>query len=79
MTVNRKVEIDAVLSEDVSSLINELGIREQFEQGDYNCHICNDVMHDENLKLIFPTENRDIGFVCSKPKCFVDFVLASEE
>lgn len=72
---SRDAEVDAILSEDVSRLLGELGIRDKFERGEYQCHVCNDIMSYENLKLIFPLDNDQTGFVCNKPECFVEFIL----
>lgn len=75
MAVNDKVNVDAILSEDVTRLINELGLRDKFERGECHCYICNDVVTCENLKLVFPMENHEVGFLCNKPQCFVEFAL----
>ena len=75
MAVRDKVNVDAVLSEDVARLIEQLGLREEFERGECHCHICNDIVNYTNLKLMFPMEDRKVGFLCNKPQCFVEFAL----
>ena len=75
MAIKRDVEVDAVLSEDIVELIKELGIYKEFEQGEYHCYICGDIINYENLRIIFPLEDNEVGFVCGKPGCFVDFAL----
>ena len=72
MAIKRNISIDAVLSEDVARLIDQLGLRDRFERGDCCCHICNDTMDYTNLKLIFPMEDQKVGFLCNKPQCFAE-------
>jgi len=75
MAVIDKVNVDAVLSEDVARLIKELGLHDKFEGGECRCHICNEMVDYTNLKLVFPMEDRKVGFLCNKPQCFVEFAL----
>lgn len=75
MRMRREIVFDSVLSEDIANLMVELGIKEEFERGEFNCHICNDVICYENFKLIFPKESHEFGFICNKPRCFVQFTL----
>lgn len=75
MAIKDKVNVDAVLGEDVARLIEGLGIRKEFEEGECHCYNCNDIMDYTNLKLLFPTEDHKVGFLCNKPQCFVEFVL----
>jgi len=73
--VGDNVRVDALFTEDMLILIKQLGLREAFERGECHCHICNDVVNHTNLKLIFPTEDHTVGFICNKPQCFVEFAL----
>lgn len=75
MVVKDNVNVDAVLSEDVARLIEQLGLREKFQRGECHCHICNDIVKHTNLKLMFPMDDHKVGFLCSKPQCFVEFAL----
>ncbi len=75
MAIKDNITVDAVLSEDVARLIQELDLREEFERGECHCYICNDVVNYTNLKLMFPMEDHKVGFLCNKPQCFVDFAL----
>ena len=75
MVVKDNINVAAVLSEDVARLIEQLGLREEFERGECHCHICNDIVNYTNLKLLFPMENHKVGFVCNKPKCVVAFAV----
>lgn len=75
MSAEDRINVDAVLSEDVMRLIEELNLRKEFEGGECHCHICNDIVGYTNLKLVFPMEDRKVGFLCNKPQCFVEFAL----
>ena len=75
MATRDQVNVDAVLSEDVARVIEKLGLREEFERGECRCHICNDIVDYTNLKLLFPMDNHQVGFLCNKPQCFVEFAL----
>lgn len=75
MAVRDKVTVDAVLSQDMARLIEQLGLRKEFERGECHCYICNDTVNYTNLKLVFPMENHKVGFLCNKPQCFVEFAL----
>ena len=75
MTIREKVNLDAVLSEDMARLIEKLGLRKDFDEGRLHCYVCGEVMNYTNVKLVFPTEDRSVGFLCSKPECFVEFAL----
>lgn len=75
MTVRDKVKVAAILGEDLVCLIDELHLRREFEGGECHCHFCNDVVDYTNLKLLFPTKDHIVGFLCNKPKCFVEFAL----
>lgn len=75
MVAKDKVNVDAVLTEDVIRLIEELGLRKEFEGGECHCHVCNDIVDYTNLKLLFPMEDHRVGFLCNKPQCFVEFAL----
>jgi len=56
-------------------MIRELGVADDFEAGNFHCNICNDIIKYDNFKLIFPKEDQKFGFICNKPKCFVEFAL----
>ncbi len=75
MTVEREVRLDAVLGEEMTHLIENLGLRERFERGECTCHICKEVMNYMKLKLVFPMDDGEVGFLCNKPQCLVEFVL----
>lgn len=75
MVIKGNINVDAVLSEDVARIIEGLGLREEFERGECHCYICNDIVNYTNLKLVFPMENHKVGFLCNKPRCFVEFTL----
>ncbi len=75
MVVEREVRVDAVLGEEVAHLIENLGLREKFERGECTCHICKEAMNYTNLKLVFPMDDVEVGFLCNKPQCLVKFAL----
>lgn len=75
MGIRDTVKVDAVISEDVARLIERLGLRKEFGNGECHCVVCNDIVNYTNLKLVFPMQDREVGFLCNKPQCFVEFVL----
>jgi hypothetical protein len=75
MTAKDIVNVDAILTEDIKKLLEELNLRKDFEAGKCRCLVCNDIVDYKNLKLVFPMENRQVGFLCNKPQCFVEFTL----
>lgn len=75
MAIRDTVKVDAIMSEDVVRLIEQLGLRKEFENGECHCVFCNDIVNYKNLKLVFPMQDRKVGFLCNKPECFAEFVL----
>lgn len=75
MAIRDRVSVDAILGGDVAGLIEQLGLRKEFESGECHCDVCNDVVDYTNLKLLFPMADRKVGFLCNKPECFVEFAL----
>jgi hypothetical protein len=75
MAIRDRVKVDAMLGSDVARLIEQLGLRKEFEGGECHCDVCNDVVNYTNLKLLFPMADRKVGFLCNKPQCFVEFAL----
>lgn len=69
-----KLQIDAVLDEQLDELLARLGIQEDFYAAKYKCKICNEIITKENLKLIFPDRSR-ISFLCDKPACMLKYAL----
>lgn len=69
-----KVGIDAILDEEVDTLLDRLGIKEQFNAGGFRCSVCGRVITHENLKLIMPSGTH-FEFLCGNPLCVVRFAL----
>ena len=69
-----KVEIDAILDEEVDTFLDRLGIKKEFDAGDFRCSVCGRIITRENLKLIIPSETH-FEFVCDNPVCMIRFTL----
>ena len=78
MTNRNSINVDAVFAKDVARLLERLGLRDEFERGECHCHCCNDILNYATLKLLFTMQDRKVGFLCTKPECFVQFVLREE-
>ncbi|MBN2075950.1 MAG: hypothetical protein JW762_10410 [Dehalococcoidales bacterium] len=69
MKDNRNVEIDAILGSEFDELLRDLEVYEDFVAGKYNCHICGDIVNENNVTVIFPISQNEVGFICSKAVC----------
>ena len=72
MTSTRRTEVSAVLSDDFYALVDALGIRAAFDDGQCKCDYCHDRISPSNVLLVFPKSGRRIGFLCNKPVCMED-------
>ena len=68
------MRVDAVLEEDLDTLLERLGITDKFNAGGFNCQVCERPITPRNLKLIIPSGNT-IRFLCDKPSCIVAFAF----
>jgi len=75
----KKTQIDAILGEEFYKLLDRLGVKEDFESGKYRCHICNDQVGGNNVLIVFPLSENEVGFVCRKPKCLTKYKLTLEK
>lgn len=68
-------QIDAVLANQMESLLGSLGVLQDYLDGKCRCHICGDAIQSSNLKAVFPMEERRVGFLCNRPECLLDYAL----
>ena len=78
MGSSKKTQIDAILGEEFNKLLDKLRVREDFEAGKYRCHICSDQVYVNNVLIVFPLSESEVGFVCKKPKCVIEYKLSFE-
>lgn len=72
----KKTHIDAILGEEFYKLLGRLGVKEDFESGRYRCQICGDQVDVNNILIVFPLSENEVGFVCRKPKCLAEYKLS---
>ena len=75
----KKVEIAAILGEEFSKLLADLGVIEGFELGKYQCYVCGKQVNRENVRLIFPLSENEVGFICKKSSCLSKYKETSEQ
>ena len=73
MTSLKKIEVNAILGEEFDELLEKLGVLEEFKVGKYRCNCCGEVLTKENVLIVFPLSDSDVGFVCKKPGCVVKY------
>lgn len=73
MGLPKRTQIDAILGEEFEQLLDRLGAREEFEAGKYRCHICGGKVEVNNVLLVFPLSENEVGFVCRKPECIIRY------
>lgn len=78
MTSLKKTEINAILGEEFDKLLETLGVLEEFEAGKYRCICCGEQLREENVLIVFPLSESNIGFVCKKPECVAKYKSGEE-
>ena len=73
----KTIEVNAVLSEEFDQLLEALEIREQFESGAFKCANCQDPITHDNVIVVFPLPERQVGFLCAKTGCRLEHSVAS--
>lgn len=73
MSAQKNVEIDAILGEEFDRLLERLEVKEEFEAGTYHCHICGDQVRADNVLLVLPLSENEVGFICRKPECIIKY------
>lgn len=73
MSAQKNMEIDAILGEEFGRLLERLGVKEEFEAGTYHCHICGDQVRANNVLLVLPLSENEVGFICRKPECIIKY------
>ena len=75
------MEIDnlhAVLDEDMTRVLEELGQLQSLESGNILCHECGTPIALKNLQIIVPMLSGEYRFVCDKIEC-VESYLSKQE
>ena len=78
MTNKENKEINAVHERDLDNLLQRLGVKEKFENGDFKCKFCEETITKQNLHSILP-ESGGINFICDKPACVIAFTEYTAE
>ncbi len=73
MSSDKRFEIDAILGEEFIKLIDSLEVKDEFEKGVYHCVICGYKVDYKNVLIVFPLSQDEVGFVCKKPGCVVNY------
>jgi len=73
MTTLKRTEINAILGEEFDKLLERLGVLEEFEAGKYRCVCCSEQVGREDVLVVFPLSESNIGFVCKKPGCVAKY------
>jgi hypothetical protein len=66
-------EIRAVFDDDLTGLLERLGVLADFNGGRFKCFHSGDVLTLENLHAVFP-ESGQVKGVCSKSECVLALV-----
>lgn len=61
--------LKAVYSSDIDAFLAKLEVLEQFNQGEFACKYCKEVITRNNLYAIVPMPNKNIDMCCSRPDC----------
>ena len=70
--------LHAVLDEDVTRVLAELGQLQSMESGDILCHECGTPIALKNLQIIVPMLSGEYSFVCDRTDC-VESYLSKQE
>jgi hypothetical protein len=70
--------LHAVLDEDVTRVLAELGQLQSMESGDILCHECGTPIALKNLQIIVPMLSGEYRFVCDRTDC-VESYLSKQE
>ena len=73
----RTTELNAILSEEFDQLLDILEVREQFERGAYQCENCRAPITHNNVVMVFPLPDREVGFLCAKAGCGLEVSVVS--
>ncbi len=63
-----KEELDFLHEDDLFPILDKLGMKEQFLQGEINCVMCGAVLTTENLGSLYK-EGEQVKMVCDKKEC----------
>lgn len=78
MGLYKRTQVNAILGEEFEKLLETLGVVEDFEAGKYRCQVCKDTVTVNNVFLVFPLSENEVGFICNKPKCITEYKLNLE-
>ena len=74
----KRTQIDAILGEEFDKLLDNLGVKYDFEAGKYRCHTCGDQIGVNNVLIVFPLSESEVGFICRKPECLTEYKFTLE-
>lgn len=60
--------LHAVYDDDLRKLLENLGVLDQFDNGQMICKFCGEVITENNLSAVFP-DNGEVAIVCDKLDC----------
>ena len=69
----KTTQIEAILGEEFLEVLDKLGVKEGFEAGKYSCYVCGETVGINNVRILFPLSEDEVGFICNKPKCTVKY------
>ncbi len=67
-TVFKRTKLKAIHEDDLLSMLDNLGITEKIQKGEYRCEYCNKIISLDNLWCIRKKDNR-IQLICSNYDC----------
>lgn len=73
-----KINLNTVYDDDLIKLLEKLGLKEKFDNGQLKCKFTSETITFENLYSIFP-ESGDIKLVCNKPEAVKQFADYANE
>ena len=65
-------QLNAIHENDLNTLLGELKLSDDFEQGKIKCKFCKDIITQSNIYSILP-ESGMVNFVCDKAECVSRF------
>jgi len=68
----KKEELDFIYDEDLMPVLEKLGVKTNFTEGNIKCLFCNEVITLENLYSFFIDEGK-LKMICDKEDCIKQF------
>ena len=73
----KRAKIEAVIDNDVTTLLKSLEVYDSFCEGKEKCIICGDVVTFKNFQALVPN-NGEIAFCCDKAECYMKLITEKE-